>query len=286
MHPLSGVTIAFATMHEKEKILIELFRSAIGAEIAVPNSIDTDRYGTFSGEVSRLKDIKTVLRQKAKEGAHLLGTSFGLASEGSFGAHPWVPFLECNQESLLFVDFKSDIEILSHTVSTENRAEYKNVTSEQELLQFCRKVGLGAQAVILKPSHGDSDPEWIFKGLTSVSQVIEGFRKLRRHFSTDQLWVETDNRAHLNPKRREVIRRAGEQLIQALCSLCPDCGTPGFQMSDFIRGLKCSDCGFKSNKPLKEIWSCPYKKCDYSETRPRLDGVKTMNPAECKHCNP
>ncbi len=285
-HPLSGSLIAFATMHGKEKILDSLFQQSIGAKLVVPRLINTDNYGTFSGEVSRLQSVKEVLRAKAREGADLLGLNYGLASEGSFGAHPRIPFLECNQESLMFLDLKNEIEVFSHVISTENCAEYRQVKTEEDLLDFCHRVNLGAQAVILKPSYEYSNMDWIVKGLTDEQSVIEAFHRIKDNFSLDNVWVEKDNRAHFNPQRQKVIYQVGEKLINTLSVLCPSCKTPGFQMTDFIKGLKCLDCGLKSDKPLKEIWSCPSKKCTYSETRPRLDGVKMLSPAECHWCNP
>lgn len=286
VHPYSGLPISFATMHGKEKVLGEMFQSQLGARLIVPSQLDTDKYGTFSGEVSRLNDIRSVLREKAREGARLLDAERGLASEGTFGPHPWIPLTGCNQESLLFIDLKRDIEIFAHVISMENRSECKEVESEQDVLQFCKRVTCGSQAVVVKPSHDFSESSWIFKGLTEQDHVLQAFQKLQKQFPSQKLWIETDNRAHLNPKRRKVIHEVGEKLMEALLSLCPDCRTPGFQMSGFERGLTCSGCGLKSDKAAKEIWTCPSKTCLYQELRGRLDGRLSLDPSECDWCNP
>ena len=42
------------------------------------------------------------------------------------------------------------------------------------------------------------------------------------------MFVETDMRAHANPKRMSVIGEAAEDLVKKLRSICPQCHLPGF----------------------------------------------------------
>ncbi len=98
------------------------FFGRIWRVVVRPRNTDTDRYGTFSGEIPRESDLRNVLRAKALEGAEILGLSLGLASEGMLWAHPYLPFVGCDHEALLFIDRERRIEIFSSVISTENQA--------------------------------------------------------------------------------------------------------------------------------------------------------------------
>ncbi len=286
-HPYSNISIAFTTMHEKEKILEPLFKRNFFSKIIVPRNIDTDLLGTFSGEIKRDSDLKTALRKKAMIGIEQTGLKFGLASEGSFGPHPWIPFLPCNQESLIFIDVERDIEIISHFISTDNCSEYIEAEDFKQVEEFLIKIRLGEQGLIVKPSHEYiQSTEYIFKGLTKVKDVATAFEKIKLDLNAQTVFVETDNRAHMSPKRRQVIFKSAEKIVEKLKSLCPGCRAPGFDMTSFLPGLVCEGCGSKSDKPLKEVWSCPSKSCSYQEIRDRTDGIKSLDPAECDWCNP
>ncbi len=285
-HPYCGIKVAFATMHGKEQILAPLFRKNFEAQLQVPKGIDTDKYGTFSGEVRRVRDIKSVLRAKALEGAELLGSRFSLASEGSFSSHPLIPMIGSNQENLLFLDLENKIEIHSAFTSTQSRTEYIEAACLDDVINFCQQLDCGPQGLIVKPQYDSIEAGWIQKGLVETKQVVDAFLSLKKELNLEKVWIETDNRAHMNPKRQEVIFKAGEKLMENLASLCPGCRSPGFQMVDFLRGLLCRDCGYESDKPIKEIWGCPSAGCDYQEQRGRLDGIKALDPAQCDWCNP
>ena len=85
-HPFSGETVYFATKHSKEKVLSPQL-AKIGMN-CVRTEVDTDRFGTFSGEVERVGSVRETLRLKtaAATEAHPEARFF-LASEGSFIPH-------------------------------------------------------------------------------------------------------------------------------------------------------------------------------------------------------
>lgn len=281
------VDIAFATQHHKDKIISALFKDNFNAQLIVPPNIDTDQFGTFTGEIQRPSDIKQVLRKKAELGLKATGLQLGLANEGSFGPHPNMPWLECNQETFIFVDARLEIEIFANVVSLENRAEYSAIEDEHQLISFLEKINFGPQAVIVKPSPTDTDVrDYIFKGLTDQQKVLEAIRKIKTDLKQKSVWIETDNRAHLSPKRQAVILKSAENLVQLLKSKCPGCEYPGFEIKDFIMGMKCESCGLKSEKPAQEIWGCPNSKCDFEEVKERSDGLKFLKPEQCDWCNP
>ena len=61
-----------------------------------------------------------VLRKKCEMGIELTGFKLGLASEGSFGPHPSIPFLACDYEALLFMDRERNF-IVYETIITEKK---------------------------------------------------------------------------------------------------------------------------------------------------------------------
>lgn len=274
-------------MHSKENILSPLFKSKLKAHLLVPSGVNTDVYGSFSGEVKRELSVKTVLRAKARAGMKILGLNHGLSSEGSFGLHPTLPFISCNQESLLFIDDVNEIEIFYNFLSKETSFVYQNIESEKDLLKFLKKINLKEQAVIIKPNSDFEDAAFIHKGLQNLEQIKKAYFKVCSEFSDSSVWIETDNRAHMNLSRRENIYKAGEKLIDILLKLCPECRSPGFSLRDTVPGLKCKLCGVASEFSKEELWSCPkpITACSYEVIKPRSDGLKFLSAADCVYCN-
>ena len=86
--------VSLATKHRKEQTVSRPLRSGLGFRIVVNEQIDTDAFGTFTGEIERPGSPREVLLQKARLGMEITGLSLGIASEGSFGPHPSMPFIE------------------------------------------------------------------------------------------------------------------------------------------------------------------------------------------------
>ncbi len=85
-----GKYCALNTLHFKSEALAEPFLKGLGMRV-VEQRGDTDQLGTFSGEVERPGTMFEVLKKKCEMGIELSGFKLGLASEGSFGAHPSIP---------------------------------------------------------------------------------------------------------------------------------------------------------------------------------------------------
>jgi ribosomal protein S27AE len=60
-------------------------------------------------------------------------------------------------------------------------------------------------------------------------------------------------RAHANPTRMKNIKKATEDLISKLHKFCPNCGAPGFIVSERVKGLPCELCGLPSDIVLKAL---------------------------------
>ncbi|MEP6836483.1 MAG: DUF6671 family protein, partial [Bradyrhizobium sp.] len=93
-----------ATMHRKEAVIAPALLSGVGLLVAATPGLDTDQLGTFSGEVPREGAILEVAVRKARLGMSATGLPLGIASEGTFGPHPAIPFMPAGMELLVFVD--------------------------------------------------------------------------------------------------------------------------------------------------------------------------------------
>ena len=101
-HPYRGITAAFATKHLKEKIITPIF-SQLDIKITTAN-VDTDLFGTFTGETPRVGTARQVVLKKARQGISDSGLSFALASEGSIGPDAVTPFILSDIECMAWVD--------------------------------------------------------------------------------------------------------------------------------------------------------------------------------------
>lgn len=76
-----------STMHAKEAAFDSAAKS-LGAQLIVPHGMDTDAFGTFTGEIKRQGDMREAAIAKARAGMSKAGCSIGMASEGSFARFP------------------------------------------------------------------------------------------------------------------------------------------------------------------------------------------------------
>ena len=135
-----GRRLVIATMHQKEVVITPILEKELGVECFVPDNFDTDMLGTFTGETPRvLSQIETV-RQKCLLAMKQTNCDLGVASEGSFGSHPTLFFVPADDEFLIFIDKKNDIEIVARKLSTETNFSGQQINSEEELLEFSKKI--------------------------------------------------------------------------------------------------------------------------------------------------
>lgn len=109
---LAGRTAVLATMHHKERVIAPLLGRFLGLKVQVPQGFDSDRFGTFSREIARTGSALEAARAKIAAGFALMPeANVGLASEGSFGPHPELPFVSMGLELVLLVDRDSGLEL-------------------------------------------------------------------------------------------------------------------------------------------------------------------------------
>lgn len=273
-------TLVLATRHGKEAALKPLLEQSLGVKVIVPKNLDTDEWGTFSGEVERLGSPLETARKKAKAAADLTGESLVLASEGSFGAHPVLGFVPANEELLLLMDLKADWEIKARVTSTQTNYAANEYYDWEDLLFFAATAGFPSHGFIVRADKADYSE--IHKGLRDWQKLKDSFAYFKKR--SGKAYVETDMRAHHNPTRMKVIREAGEKLLTVINNTCPLCEGPGYAVKEIVRGLPCGQCETPTQAPKAYVYLCQH--CGHSETQVFPEKKKKEEPMFCDSCNP
>tara|TARA_B110001469_G_scaffold114897_1_gene119120 strand:- start:182 stop:1018 length:837 start_codon:yes stop_codon:yes gene_type:complete len=272
--------LVIATKHEKEKIIAPLLENALGVLCFVQEDFDTDELGTFTGEIERKLAPIATARQKCLMAMKLSNCDLGIASEGSFGAHPSIFFAPADDEFLIFIDAKNNLEIIARELSMETNFNGSEIANQAALLEFAELVKFPSHGLILRKSKTDNST--IIKGISEVNQLKEAFEKLIE--DVDSIYAETDMRAMYNPSRMAVIELATKKLVDKINSFCPQCSTPGFGITTVKKGLKCSWCALPTNSTLSFIHSC--EKCNFTKEELHPHKKTTEDPMYCNYCNP
>lgn len=274
---------ALATKHNKQRALALPFRCGAGLSLRVPEALDTDLLGTFTGEIERIGTPGEVARRKARRGMVSANLPLGLASEGSFGPHPLMPFVPSDFELLVFVDDIEGFSVTEEIVTHETNYAREECAALHEVMAFAKRVGFPSHGVIVRPV-GNPDTALIRKGIFSDEELARTFAAAISGSPEGRVAVETDMRAHINPTRMRVLRRLGARLVRRLRTHCPRCNCPGFGRAGTAPGLPCSDCGEPTEMTLHEIHACP--RCAERRHQPRADGRTSASPQHCPFCNP
>ena len=269
-----GRSLVIATRHGKEKIIGPVLQEKLGVNIIVPDGFDSDQFGTFSGEVPRSGSALEAAEKKAMLAIGLTGASLALASEGSFGPHPSMPFVPADEEIVFLVDVEKNWKSVGWAFSTDTNYSRQVCHRWDEVKSFADTVGFPADAVIL------STPSSLHKGLQSEVELQQLTQKYLDMFG--EVTIETDMRAHLNTKRRGVIAQALDNLVSVIFSICPVCQAPGFTVTETEYGLPCEQCGTPTRLPKASHWSCQI--CHHHEVRPVAFAYSS--PQYCDLCNP
>lgn len=276
----AGRKLVIATKHHKEKAIAPILEKLLGVNCFVPIALDTDVLGTFSGEIERQLNPLATARKKCELAMNETGCDLAVASEGSFGTHPSICFARADDELLVFIDRKNNLEIVAREISMETNFDGAAIENTHELLEFARKAGFPSHGLILRPSK-ESNQNMV-KGITDNEWLIIAFKKLKQIHG--KVYVETDMRALYNPMRMKVIEKAVQKLAQNIRSVCPDCGTPGFGIVDAKKGLPCSLCGYPTNSTLSYLYIC--QSCQFKKETLNPHGKTEEDPTFCDVCNP
>jgi hypothetical protein len=281
---LSG-DIALATMHGKERAIARPFRSLLGLELVLPAGLDTDQLGSFDGLVPRQGGAEQACRRKALMGMAALGLPLGLASEGSFGAHPQLPFLAAGVEVMVFLDRERGLEIWERLIARRTNFDHRCAGELAELEGWLAQVGFPAHGLIVRPEHPCRGAEaLLFKDLPDHPRLAGAIAAATAASSNGRAQVETDMRAHRNPTRMASLRALATKLARRIATACPACAAPGWGRLDVLPGLPCSWCGMPTPLMHRERFGCV--SCSHTEEHPRPDGLAEADPQHCPLCNP
>ena len=279
-----GQRAALATMHGKEVVIARAFGDGLGLFVDTIRGIDTDALGTFTGEVPRTGTMRETAIAKARLGMKASGLPIGLASEGSYGPHPQIPFVPGGVELMVLVDDVLGIIVSEHLIDDAPAYDHAIATDAHELAALLDRIGFPDHAVIVKPNQPESGSHPIHKGLRSHQALAGSMAECSAHSRDGRAFVQTDMRAHMNRTRMEVIGRLAQRLCKRLATSCPACGVPGFGQVDVETGLPCEWCGGPSHMVRYRIYGCVA--CHDREKRPRADGRSHADPGQCPECNP
>lgn len=269
-------------MHRKETVIAPLLETRLGVKTTVPSNFDTDLWGTFTRDRDRPGDPITTARIKAEQALIQTSETLAIASEGSFGPHPTIPFLASDREILLWLDREQNLEIIGEAISPQTNYRHRRVTAWADALDFAQQVGFPKHGLVVMADSQPQPGADIFKGITDETVLFHAVS----HFLNQQghAHLETDMRAMFNPTRMGVIAQATEDLLQKLQSPCPKCSTPGFAIAQYVPGLPCGWCSQPTPLPLAAIYQCD--RCQYQHHHPYPHNQEIADPGQCAYCNP
>jgi hypothetical protein len=271
--------IVIATKHKKEQVIAPLLLHELNLNAITCTELDTDLLGTFSGEIERNLSPIEAAKQKCYLAMDQTQCDMAIASEGSFGPHPTLFFVNADDEILVFIDRKNDIEIIVRQVSTDTNFNGTEIVKKNELKLFAEKALFPSHGLIMRDKK-DSIHE-IIKGIDNWEMLQNTFDYFKAKYGS--MYIETDMRAQFNPKRMEVIKQATQKLITKIKSACPQCQIPGFSIIDVKRGLPCKICNMPTESPIAHIYKC--NQCAFTLIK-EITEKPFEDPMHCNFCNP
>jgi hypothetical protein len=272
-----------ATMHAKEKVVAPIVERFLGLRLEVAAGVDTDAFGTFSRDIERTGSQLDAARAKieaAFEGMPDL--QIGLASEGSFGPHPYIPFCQLEREIVVLVDRTAGLEVVGHHATLDTNFAHAVVTDIAGGLAFAERVGFPDHGVVVmgcregQPAHDLG----LIKDAGTRDDLTSALDRVISKVGT--AFVETDMRAHRNPRRMRAIKRATIELVRRARSPCPACGRPGYAVTERLPGLPCSWCGEPTLLIRASVQTCVG--CGWRVEH--AVEAAAAEPAHCGECNP
>ena len=275
---LRGRVALLATQHGKERAITPVLEAELGLRVEVI-AIDTDRFGTFTREVPRRGSQLEAARDKARAALEGRGGGLALASEGSFGPHPALPFVTLGVELVVLLDPASGLELVGRDTTLETNFAAGEVKTFEEARALANRCGFPEHGLVVMPAPGAAADE-IHKGVRDEGTFAA---LVERVLSTQgRAWIEADMRAHVNPTRMRSIERAAADLARAARSLCPACGARGFVPSSTLTGLPCADCGEPTTRARARVSVCAA--CSHRREDPVEAAAAPA--ANCAWCNP
>ena len=270
--------VLLASKHKKEQVIEPVFREKLGCNLSVED-IDTDQFGTFTGEIPRSQSAYNTCILKAKHAANEKKYALSIASEGSFGPHPSNPFIPHAHEIMVFVDLDNDWVIAEQLVTPHTNYNMMTIDQDTRLDAFLAAAHFPSHALTLQSGDKQNVLE---KGINSHAKLHASLDVNFKKYN--ELFIATDMRAMMNPTRMQTLAELAENLAIRITTACPGCGIPGFGFKSVSGHLPCSLCGDETKLYRYETWECI--RCDYQEQRSRKDRLIVADPTHCDYCNP
>lgn len=276
--PYFGKVVVFPTLHEKESVVTPIFQSELGIDVQVAK-IDTDQFGTFSGEIPRTLSQLDAAIAKARAAIAETGIPLAIASEGTIGPNPMIPIASSDLETIVFIDSENEIVIHESFRSSEIVAERKIFRSGDNLEEFLSKADFPAHGLIVRSEQDVSLAP--VKGIRDKAVLVQAIQDLSGN--SGSVIVENDLRASFSPSRMRNIAACARLLARRIASLCPQCNTPGWGSVTPIFGLPCADCGTNvESAVMADQYGCG--KCEHRQIFARTATV--ADARFCDSCNP
>jgi DNA-directed RNA polymerase subunit RPC12/RpoP len=274
---IAGRTAVIITMHGKEE-LIEAGLAGTGLRFLPPPGIDTDRFGTFSGEIPRAGSQLDALLAKARAGLDAVADAdFALASEGAFGPHPAYGFVPGGREMVVLLCRASALHVIGEDLTLDTNFASREARTAAEAREFADRIGFPDHGLLLAPPGGAGPFTKDMDGFDALDAAVAAL--LAAHGGVH---LRTDMRAHRNPTRRRSIARAVADLALRLDQRCPDCAFPDWR--GVLRpGRPCGWCDTPTLDSADRLYRCRSCGLERIET---IDPDRKADPAHCPSCNP
>lgn len=183
---------------------------------------------------------------------------------------------------MVLIDREADLELVGHFATPDTNFAHAVVTDVASGLAFTKRAGFPSHGVIVMGCRGEQPAHDIaliksaesWDALTSSLDIIIA--------ANGSAFVETDMRAHRNPRRMRAIKCATVDLIRRARTPCPACGRPGYSVTERLAGLPCSWCSEPTLLTRAEVLLCDG--CGWRVERPIA--VTKADPGNCGGCNP
>ena len=279
-HPYARNRIVLTSKHEKLRLIKPAFDQIVGCELYEIN-LDTDQLGTFSGEIERSALPRETAIQKARLGMNATDSPLGIASEGSVGPDPLIPFIHSNIEHLVLVDDENEIVISEVYRSFEISVATVTVAPGIDINNFLQKADFPKHGLIVRPNiEGKTN---CIKGISNLENLLDAIQISSKLSSDGLVVIESDLRAFHSPSRQKNIQEVAKLLATRVAQLCPECQIPGWGRVGYEKGLNCSECGLENPDAVRqERLGCA--KCDHIQLGKVL--AVALEPVNCEFCNP
>jgi hypothetical protein len=272
-----NLTVTFSTMHGKHHLAQPAFAEILGATVTAPAGLNTDTFGTFSGEIARRLDALAAARAKARRGMRLARNPRGLASEGSFSAS-FGSLLE-HHELLLFIDDTRGIELVEEHVELTSIPAGHDVDAAVDVVHLAHDMGFPENGVVLVGERRRH--RTVVKDVADEAHLVAATAALVNS-KVSRVRMTPDHRAHRAPYRAAVIRSLSDRMAHRIATPCPQCSCPGFGVTDSAPGLPCETCEFPTDAIRADVSSCC--RCSFREYHPRTE--VSASALWCRWCNP